>query len=68
MNTPELVQVTAVVPRDLKRVAFAKLALNGRKFTDWLREELTRYSHETTDLEEDAYASQPQEGHLHASN
>lgn len=35
-----LVQVKAIIPRDLKRRAFAVLALREEKFNGWLQREL----------------------------
>ena len=37
---PEVVQVKASVPRDLKRRAFAALALKDEKFNRWLKRQL----------------------------
>lgn len=36
----ELVQVKAEIPRDLKRRAFAELALREEKFNRWLRTQM----------------------------
>jgi hypothetical protein len=37
---PDVAQVKATIPRDLKRRAFAVLALREEKFNGWLRREL----------------------------
>lgn len=42
-----LVQVKATIPRDLKRRAFAVLALREEKFNGWLRRELETLLQET---------------------
>jgi|RhiMetStandDraft_8_1073273.scaffolds.fasta_scaffold142359_1 hypothetical protein len=42
MVVPELVQIKALIPRELKKRAFIALAETDRKFTPWLREQLER--------------------------
>jgi len=37
---PDRVQVTAQLPRELKKRAFIKLAEREQKFTPWLRQQL----------------------------
>ena len=43
---PEVVQIKAEIPRDLKRRAFAALALRDEKFTQWLRLQLEAWLRE----------------------
>jgi hypothetical protein len=45
------VQVKAIIPRDLKRRAFAVLALREEKFNGWLRRELEALLHEAETFE-----------------
>ena len=46
-----LAQVKAIIPRDLKRRAFAVLALREEKFNGWLRRELEALLQETEEAE-----------------
>jgi hypothetical protein len=46
-----LAQVKATIPRDLKRRAFAVLALREEKFNGWLRRELEALLEETAKVE-----------------
>jgi hypothetical protein len=46
-----LAQVKATIPRDLKRRAFAVLALREEKFNGWLRRELEALLQETEKAE-----------------
>jgi hypothetical protein len=40
---PELAQVKATIPKDLKRKAFATFALHDEKFNRWLERELRAF-------------------------
>ena len=42
----EVAQVKAAIPRDLKRRAFAALALREEKFNRWLQRELEEFLQE----------------------
>jgi hypothetical protein len=50
MRTEQLVQVKAAVPRELKRKAFAALALREEKFNRWLERELAALIHASPEL------------------
>jgi hypothetical protein len=50
--TQDFVQVRGEVPRDLKRVAFALLALRDDKFTHWLQWALEEFVSENAELAE----------------
>jgi hypothetical protein len=44
---PELAQVKATIPKDLKRKAFATFALHDEKFNRWLERELRAFIQES---------------------
>jgi len=47
-----LVQVSAVVPRELKRQAFAVLAMRDQRFNHWLRSQMEHLLEETKGADE----------------
>jgi hypothetical protein len=49
----EVAQVKAAIPRDLKRKAFAALALRDEKFNRWLATRLEELVRESTDHDGD---------------
>ena len=51
---PDDVQVKASVPRDLKRRAFAALALRDEKFNRWLRSQMETWLQEVEGADETA--------------
>jgi hypothetical protein len=50
----EVVQIKAEIPRDLKRRAFAALALRDEKFTRWLRLQLEAWLREVEESNEES--------------
>jgi hypothetical protein len=60
---PDVVQVKAAIPRELKRRAFAALALRDEKFNRWLRSQMETWlqaveePERTSDIPEHGYAS-----------
>ena len=59
---PEVAQIKAVIPRELKRRTFAVLALRDDKFNRWLRRQLEAWLQE---VEEQKSASDIPEQGIH---
>ena len=55
-----LAQVKAAIPRDLKRRAFAALALREEKFNRWLQRELEQFLKEIDEREREGSDEQLQ--------
>ncbi len=51
---PEVVQIKAEIPRDLKRRAFAAFALRDEKFTRWLHIQLEAWLKEVGQNQQEA--------------
>jgi hypothetical protein len=49
---PEVTQVKASIPKDLKRQAFAIFALQDEKFQQWLEQRLRAFVEESDALEQ----------------
>ena len=49
---PDVIQVHAFLPRQLKRRAFSALAQQERRFSHWLRDALEEWLHEVEQQQE----------------
>jgi hypothetical protein len=59
---PELAQVKAAIPKDLKREAFATFALQEEKFSHWLERVLRAYVQECGALQRYQRERRPEAG------